>query len=537
MTPPPGFSTLTPIPSPNTNKLPPITTFVFTANTPENTPLTHHASTSANPNPMISPAFVEDNYEVLESLLRERRKQIRNVGVRTELEYFSEEYDEEREIESRPERERETTPVLRMRSPRARRQRERVVEFKEAPNIEGGRVERNTEGGIPSEPRVNGSGSRGTNLPPLLAAHPGRSENVQPLQSSLTSVYEGHQPSTNIGGNPPLMDYPLPDGLKMPYHVGSYDGKGDPDNYLHLFEWAIRMQKWAMPVACHMFTYTLKDSARIWWNSQKAGNILNYEDLKAKFRSHFSQQKKFMKTHLVVHNIKHNEGESTRAFVTRYTDDTLQILGLHEDQRISGFVHGLRTRNLVEFLSTDLPTTYKGLMEKTYTWIEAREVATNGGRVSTGLRKTLLGTAIGNRKTGTAKTFEQPPCMLGHRRSRDTTKYCQFHKDHGHDINDCRELRHQIEEGVKSRQLSHLVKGIKKGKAKVLDTQRGDGKKEKDTAPVEAPILMISRREPAARRVSAEEPMSEYWGITSPPVVGSNNSSAPVIIKAKISGR
>nr|GEV86052.1 hypothetical protein [Tanacetum cinerariifolium] len=71
-------------------------------------------------------------------------------------------------------------------------------------------------------------------------------------------------------------------------------------------------------------------------------------------------------------------GESVRAFATRYTNDTLQILGLHEDQRISGFVHGLRTRNLVKHLSTDLPFTYKGLMEKTYTWIEAKEVATNG---------------------------------------------------------------------------------------------------------------------------------------------------------------
>nr|GEV67669.1 reverse transcriptase domain-containing protein [Tanacetum cinerariifolium] len=54
------------------------------------------------------------------------------------------------------------------------------------------------------------------------------------------------------------------------------------------------------------------------------------------------------------------------------------ILGLYEEQHITGFVHGLRTRILVEFLSTDLPTTYKGLMKKTYTWIEAKEVASNG---------------------------------------------------------------------------------------------------------------------------------------------------------------
>ncbi|GJU03165.1 reverse transcriptase domain-containing protein [Tanacetum coccineum] len=154
-------------------------------------------------------------------------------------------------------------------------------------------------------------------------------------------------------------------------------GMGDPV-ILAPFQRAICMQKWLMPITCHMFTYTLKDSARIWWNSQKAGSILNYQDLKAKFQSHFSQQKKFTKSHLAVHNIKQREGKRTRAFTTRYTDDTLQILGLHEDQRISGFVHGLRTRSLVEHLSTDLPSTYKGLMEKTYTWIEAREVATNG---------------------------------------------------------------------------------------------------------------------------------------------------------------
>ncbi|GKE74998.1 reverse transcriptase domain-containing protein [Tanacetum coccineum] len=133
-----------------------------------------------------------------------------------------------------------------------------------------------------------------------------------------------------------------------------------------------------MLVACHMFTYTLKDSARIWWNGQKVCSIVNYEDLKAKFQSHFSQQKKFTKTHLAVHNIKQRDVESTRAFVTWYIDDTLQILELLKEQCISGLVHGLKTRSLVEFLSKDHPTTYKGLMEKTYTWIEAKEITTNG---------------------------------------------------------------------------------------------------------------------------------------------------------------
>ncbi|GJT07768.1 hypothetical protein Tco_0842230 [Tanacetum coccineum] len=313
ITPPPGFSAM------------PTTTTMFAATTPENTPLAYRASTSTNPNPVISPAF-----------------------------YFSEDYDEEREMEPRPKLVRAATPPLRAASPRVRKRRERVVGFEETQNRGESRVERNSEGGRPSEEASRGNGSENVNLPPVLAAHIGRSENGQPLQSSLTSVYGGQAlpnnegwniplngtiPSANSDGKPPIggsfanlpqgghvpstftnsnilpqngfthpanipsnsypfytqpmytfpnmlayanpnstglfpnplgsvtsfvrwiEDYPLLDGLKMPSHIGSYDGKGDPDNFLHLFEGVIRIQKWLMPVACHMFTYTLKDSA------------------------------------------------------------------------------------------------------------------------------------------------------------------------------------------------------------------------------------------------------------------------------------
>ncbi|GJV77430.1 reverse transcriptase domain-containing protein [Tanacetum coccineum] len=227
MTPPLSFSTPPPIPNINTNERPPVTTTVFTATTPGNTLFAYRVSTSTDPTPVISPAFVEANYEILESLLRDRRRQIRNEDLRTELEYFSKDYDEERKMEPRPERTREVTPPLRTRSPMVRRQRERVVGFEEASNKEGSKTGRNTEG----NPSVGG-----------------------------TSVYlpQGGYVSQTSPSDPTgyvtlfvcwIEDYPLLDGLKMPSHIGSYDEKGDPDNFLHLFEGAIHMQKWLMPVA------------------------------------------------------------------------------------------------------------------------------------------------------------------------------------------------------------------------------------------------------------------------------------------------
>ncbi|GKA17009.1 reverse transcriptase domain-containing protein [Tanacetum coccineum] len=257
-----------------------------------------------------------------------------------------------------------------------------------------------------------------------------------------------------------------------------------------------------MPIACHMFTYTLKDSARIWWNGQKAGSIVNYEDLKAKFRSHFSQQKKFTKTHFAVHNIKQKD-------------------------------------SLVKFLSTDLPTTYKGLTEKTYTWIEEKEVATNGApndhkegfdKFNKGFSWDNSKVKKKNREREGGQNLQRPPRMVKNRRSCDMSEYCHFHEDHKHETNQCRELRHQIEEAVKSGQLTHLVKGIKKGKAKASDTQLGEWKKgDTDIIPVKALILMISRESQASKRKYAEGPVNVI-GAHLPPVAGFDKSSGPIII-------
>nr|GEU89592.1 ribonuclease H-like domain-containing protein [Tanacetum cinerariifolium] len=345
----------------------------------KNTPMAYRASTLTNPNPVISPAFVEANYEGIESLLRDRHRQMCNNDLQTKLEYFSEDYDEEREIEPRPEPTRAATPSLRVASPRI--------------------------------------------------SHLGRGKNGQPLQSSLTFSYGGQALPNNIGGNLP-----------------------------------------------------------------SNGSILYYKDLKAKFQSPFTQQKKFTKTHLAVHNIKQREGKSTRTFITRYTDDRLQILGLHEEKQISSFVHGLRTRSLVGQLSTVLPSTYKGLIEKTYTWVKARESV---------------------KKSEGNSRYEE-----GYKKLRATSKDVRKH------------LRTQIQEAVNSRQLSHLVKGIKKERTKSSETPRGESKKDKGIAPAEAPILMVSQEAHIAKSLAQENTDYGRKEIIFPPVAKVNN--APIIIEAKI---
>nr|GEW37929.1 reverse transcriptase domain-containing protein [Tanacetum cinerariifolium] len=217
--------------------------------------------------------------------------------------------------------------------------------------------------------------------------------------------------------------------------------------------------------------------------------------------------------------------------------ETREDPGLHEEQRISGFVHGLRTRNLVEHLSMDLSSTYKGLMEKTYTWVEAREKDKDRFSPYRGPNHGFLLSLSKSPKEilatiRAARSFEPPPKMFGSKRSRDMSKYCHFHEDYEHDTNDCRHLKTQIQEAVNSGQLSHLVKGIKKERTKSSNTPRGESKKDKGKAPTETPILMVSQGAHIAKCLVQENKDYEGKEIIFPPVTRVNN--APVITEAKI---
>ncbi|GKA77450.1 reverse transcriptase domain-containing protein, partial [Tanacetum coccineum] len=109
--------------------------------------------------------------------------------------------------------------------------------------------------------------------------------------------------------------------------------------------------------------------------------------------------------------------------------------------------------------------------------------------------------------------------------------YYHFHEDHGHETNDYRQLRNQIEEAVNSGQLFHLVKGIKKERVKDSENQRTEGKKDKSTTPAKAPILMI-RQDESYMKNKSKSLNFEGKEITFPSE--DSNSSAPIVIKAKI---
>ncbi|GJY90929.1 hypothetical protein Tco_0506125 [Tanacetum coccineum] len=130
--------------------------------------------------------------------------------------------------------------------------------------------------------------------------------------------------------------------------------------------------------------------------------------------------------------------------------------------------------------------------------------------------------------------FKAPPPMTGPAENQNKNKFCEFHRDKGHSTDECIHLRRQIEEAVKSGQLSHLVKEIKQGGKRgeqAKAAKKGEApNKEKATA-----IFMIQpwqriTRQKTTQSFSADQEISFL-------ILGDNiGQETPIVIKAEVEG-
>ncbi|GJW61991.1 hypothetical protein Tco_0111326 [Tanacetum coccineum] len=92
-----------------------------------------------------------------------------------------------------------------------------------------------------------------------------------------------------------IRNFEVPKRPRMPVNVKTYDGTGDPEDHLKIFQAATKIERWAIPTWCHMFNSTLIGSARVWFDKLPPDSINNYEVLWNVFLGNYSQQKKYIK--------------------------------------------------------------------------------------------------------------------------------------------------------------------------------------------------------------------------------------------------
>ncbi|GKC06484.1 reverse transcriptase domain-containing protein [Tanacetum coccineum] len=317
---------------------------------------------------------------------------------------------------------------------------------------------------------------------------------------------------------------------RMPSHVKTYDGSGDPEGHIKLFQSAAKTKRWAMPTWCHMFNSTLTGNARVWFDKLPKESIDSYEDLRAAFRENYRQQTKHIKDPMEIHHIKQKDGESTEDFMKRYKEEVLYVEGAPECMKISGFMHGKTHPELIKLMAGRKHPRH-GSNQKGETNRASKRVSkTSTGRTGsqTGFHslqrppKEIFALEKGK--------FKAPPPMVTPAEKRDPNKYCEFHADTGHSTDECMQLRKQIDEMIKAGKLSQFIKELKQN-------DKPKAPKKGETAGKERPlaILMVQPWERVAKQ-KVTQSFSPETTISFPPLGDEDGTEGPMIIEAEIGG-
>nr|GFA15531.1 reverse transcriptase domain-containing protein [Tanacetum cinerariifolium] len=213
---------------------------------------------------------------------------------------------------------------------------------------------------------------------------------------------------------------------RMPNNIKMYDGTGDPEDHVKIFQAAAQVERWAIPTWCHMFNSTLIGAARVWFDELPPESI----------------------------------------------EETGRMKGAPECMRISGFMHGINNPELTKRLNEHVPKTMEEMMIATTAFIRGEAVATSKKKGHMTPKEILA---------AEANKFQPPPPMVTLVEKRNSNKFYDFHNDKGHNTDECMQLKKQIEELVRVGKLSHLIKEMKQGREQPRTGRKEVAAKDKPT--------------------------------------------------------
>jgi hypothetical protein len=264
----------------------------------------------------------------------------------------------------------------------------------------------------------------------------------------------------------------------------------------------------ADPIMCRVFPITLAGSARIWFTKLKPNSIGSFAYLQRQFHAQFlwARRKKRLPTYLLT--IKQDDSESLQEFMTRFNREKLTVDDPDENLVLAALILGITPRSsFMKELARKPPHTLQQFMDRAAEHINAADIIRAFSEqhvkrpVSSDQRKrkeshrephrenhdrpardsrrfkpfrsekapvdrdldfTPLNTLAAkillhvqdDRDIVWPGKLESPP------ETRRRDKFCEFHRDHGHDTNDCYALKKQLERMVRKGKLDRFLDPI-----------------------------------------------------------------------------
>ena len=314
--------------------------------------------------------------------------------------------------------------------------------------------------------------------------------------------------ATNSPFTAAVLECPVPSKFRLP-QLKPFDGLRDPQDHLNTFKTTLGLQQPLDEILCRSFPTTLKGAAREWFTKLPTSSVNNFEQLSNAFLRHFIGEQRPKRPADYLLTIRQGEKETLRSYVKHFTWETLEVDEADDKVQLTIFKAGLRSRDLVASLAKNPPKTMAEMLLKAQKYMNTedalaaiKDVEKPGDKAKKeddrrGQKRERL--ACRNNDRNRKKDDKSPqtvrftPLVMpidkiftqikdehylkwlrplhSSPNVRDKNKYCQFHKDHGHNTEDCRDLKEQIEELIRK---GKLQKYVKKGEySKFRDDNKG----------------------------------------------------------------
>ncbi|XP_021717823.1 uncharacterized protein LOC110685576 [Chenopodium quinoa] len=290
--------------------------------------------------------------------------------------------------------------------------------------------------------------------------------------------------------------------VKIPSHI-TYDGNLDPKDHIASYEGHMHLYPRSEATWCKYFLTTLKGVAQtLISKGVKEGSITGWDDLSTKFKSNFSTANRREKTNAELMGLQQGEDKSLRDYLTRFSNESSIISWLDKGLVVFAHQHGLRTGPFSDFMVMNSPQTLEEALSASDKFIRVEEwnktkiqPQTGGGK-----QKQQSTEGQGQKSKGKAKASEQAsaneskkeksapylgryesytPFALPRAKIYSVTKgeqsyrkprplpqcnqqknknlWCEFHESPGHNIEECIQLKEQIEDMVQKGYLKKYI--------------------------------------------------------------------------------
>ncbi|XP_030924206.1 uncharacterized protein LOC115951026 [Quercus lobata] len=217
--------------------------------------------------------------------------------------------------------------------------------------------------------------------------------------------------------------HPLPSKFKLS-SLDSYDGTRDPFDHIATFKTTMHLQGVPDEIMCRAFPTTLKGPARVWFSKIPPSSVSSFEELSKLFVNNFIGGQRHKRSSSSLLTIEQGENESLRSFITRFNREALSVDEVDDKLLLAAFHNGINSDLFIHKLYEKEPQTMAELV-----LMQIKD----------------------------DPSLKWPEKMKGDPNKRNKNKYCRFHRDHGHDTDECFDLKQQIENLIRQGKLKHFV--------------------------------------------------------------------------------